>query len=100
MMSGRRRKPGVRRQPGGRIDHRTRVAQDSRERDMTAVVLEARQRVFHVSGETAKVMEESSFLGHLLATEEISRRQYAAAIDYRDVVAEYARLHLRSEERR
>ena len=39
-------------------------------------------------------MEESSFLGHLLATEEISRQQYAAAIDYRDVVAEYARLHL------
>ena len=93
MMAGRRRKPGVRRQPGGRIDHRTRVALDSRERDMTAVVLEARQRVFGVTADEAGKMKETSFLSRLLVTKEISRRQYGALMGYRNVCEEWGKLH-------
>lgn len=92
-MAGRKRKADARRQPGGRIDHSTERARRERAEDMTAVVLEARQRVYGVSAAVSKLMPETSFLGRLRAQNEISQRQYDAAMKYQKAEALYDSLH-------
>lgn len=92
-MAGRKRKADARRQPGGRIDHSSRRARTERAEDMTAVVLEARQRVFGVSPTVSRLMPETSFLGRLRAQNEISQRQYDAAMKYREAEQLYDSLH-------
>lgn len=53
---------------------------------MTEVVQEARQRVHGLSKTQAREMPETTRLGRLVATGEISRVQYEAGSQYRDVV--------------
>jgi hypothetical protein len=83
-----RKRQLVKRQPNGQparniVQHRE---------DMQSVVLTARQRVFRVNAETAIAMPETSFLGRLLATGELSRRQYDTATSYQEHRREYDRL--------
>lgn len=56
------------------------------EKDVVASVLEARERVYGVPG---KSMRESSEIGRLLATGEITDRQYRALAGYRRAVHRY-----------
>jgi hypothetical protein len=87
---GRKRKAGQR-EPNGDIQRRARL---ERREDMTAVVLEARQRVFSVSAKQAKDMPEPTFLGRLIAMGQISQEQYNAATNYQEASLQYDSLHL------
>jgi hypothetical protein len=89
-MAGRKRKAGQR-EPNGDIQRRARL---ERREDMTAVVLEARQRVFSVSAKQAKDMPEPTFLGRLIAMGQISQEQYNAATNYQEASLQYDSLHL------
>jgi hypothetical protein len=83
---GRRRQAGVTRRPGGRIDYGNRK---ERAEDMQRIVREARERVFGLSKSVAAAMPESTALGRLVATGEISRRQYEAAVGYAEIVRQH-----------
>lgn len=56
---------------------------------MQRVVREARQRVYGLSKTAAAAMPETSVLGRLTATGEISRRQYEAAALYTEIVRQH-----------
>jgi hypothetical protein len=56
---------------------------------MQRVVKEARERVFGLSKKAAAAMPETSVLGGLVATGEISRRQYEAAARYAEIVRQH-----------
>ncbi|MCW5697181.1 MAG: hypothetical protein KIS96_10690 [Bauldia sp.] len=77
------------REPNGRAK---RGSAADRAEDMRAVALEARARVFALAKETAAAMPETSVLGRLRATGEISARQYEAGALYREVVRAYDRM--------
>lgn len=83
---GRKRKAAAARRPSGRINY---GSQKEREEDMKRTMLEARERVFGLSRKAAETMPETSILGHLAATGEISRRQYEAAARYTEIVREH-----------
>lgn len=70
------------REPSGRLSRK--YGEDRQ--DMTEVVTEARERVLGLSKTQAKEAPETTRLGRLLATGEISRRQFDAGSQYRDVV--------------
>ncbi len=83
---GRKRKAGAARRPGGRIDYGT---HKERAEDMQRIVKEARERVFGLSKQAAAAMPETTVLGRLVVTGEISRRQYEAAARYAEIVREH-----------
>jgi len=83
---GRKRKAGASRRPGGRINY---GSKRERIEDMQRVVKEARQRVYALSKTDAAAMPETSVLGRLVATGEISRRQYEAAALYGEIVRQH-----------
>lgn len=83
---GRKRKPGVARHTGGRINYGSRR---ERAEDIQRVAREARERVFGLSRKAATEMPETSVLGALTATGEISRRQYEAAAQYAEIVRQH-----------
>lgn len=83
--AGRKRKNGPR-EPKGALRTPTRY---ERQEDMTKVVKDARERVFGLSKTTAASMPETSVLGRLAATGEISSRQYEAAARYAEIVREH-----------
>lgn len=56
---------------------------------MQRVAKEARERVFGLSKKDAAAMPETSVLGRLVATGEISRRQYEAAARYAEIVRQH-----------
>lgn len=56
---------------------------------MQRIVKEARERVFGLSKSAAAAMPETSMLGRLVATGEISRRQYEAAATYAEIVRQH-----------
>lgn len=61
-------------------------AKAERAEDVVAVVLEARERRYGVPG---KSMEETTEIGYLLASGELTRRQFNALAKYRAVVLAY-----------
>ncbi len=83
---GRKRKPGVVRLPDGRVKQ---GGKRERAEDMQRVAREARERVFGLSKTAAAAMPETSVLGGLVATGEISRRQYEAAARYAEIVRQH-----------
>lgn len=83
---GRKRKDGAARRPDGRLHY---GSKRERMEDMQRVVKEARQRVFGLSRDQASAMPETSTLGRLVATGEISRRQYEAAALYGEIVRQH-----------
>lgn len=85
---GRKRKPAVARHPSGQI---VQPPKPQRERDMRAVVREARQRVFDLTEEQAATMHESTELGRLVAIGAINARRWEAAKEYRRAAAAAAR---------
>ena len=85
---GRNRKPGHRKPSGGFKEQPT----VQRYENMTAVVMDARERVFGLSKKQAARMRDSSELGRLEATGEISIRQYRAGHKYISVVQERNRM--------
>ena len=62
------------------------AAKAERAEDVVAVVLEARERRYGVPG---KSMEETTEIGYLLASGELTRRQFNALAKYRAVVLAY-----------
>ena len=82
--AGRKRK-NTRRHPNGQV---YRAPVDERE-----TALKARERVFKVTAMVAAEMPETSFLGRLRATGELSRRQMEAANAYRAILEEFHRLY-------
>ena len=62
------------------------AAKAERAEDVVAVVLEARERRYGVPG---KSMEETTEIGFLLASGELTRRQFNALAKYRAVVLAY-----------
>jgi len=97
------------REPNGRAQ---RSRPEMRE-NMRSVALEARERVFGVSKQTAEDMPESAFLGRLRADNiaferaaksggtrrgdvppGITARQYDAATDYQELIRNWDRVHL------
>ena len=93
-MAGRKRKAGVRRQPGGLIDHSSATARRQKAEDMTEVARMARGRVWDLPATLVAKMPESTFLGQLCARGAISARQMAAATLYQEIMHEYDRLTL------
>ncbi len=90
--AGRKRKQG-RREPSGLL---AKPLHTERAENMTAVALEARERVFGVSAKQAARMPETSFLGRLRSAgraEGISWAQWQAAKWYEEVCHRYRRLH-------
>lgn len=83
---GRKRKADAARRPGGRINY---GSKQERIEDMQRVVREARSRVYGLSKSDAAAMPETSALGRLVATGEISRRQYEAAALYSEIVRQH-----------
>jgi len=80
-LAGRKRKNGPR--SNGKLKPQPRY--EKRE-DMQSVVREARERVYGVTRLQAEVMPQTTELAHLLATGEISQRQYDAGARYGDIV--------------
>lgn len=76
------------RHTGGKLKQ---PAPEERMEKVMAVALSARERVFDLSAESAKAMPETTPLGRLCATGEISRRQYLASRHYAEVCADYER---------
>lgn len=70
---GKKRHINAQRYPSGQVRRATPM---ERERDVIAAVQEARQRVFGLSPEQVAILPESTVLGRLCATGEITRRQY------------------------
>jgi hypothetical protein len=93
MMAGRKRKAGVVRQPGGRVDHSSNRARREKAEDMRQVALEARTNVLGVPRHLTAAMPETTFLGLLCAQQAISERQMNAARRLRAIREEYDRLH-------
>ena len=89
MMAGRRRKPGVR-EPSGQLRTQLRT---ERAAEARAVALEARERVFGLTPTQAGLMRETTFLGHLETTHEISPRQFEAGQEYRRICRLYDALY-------
>lgn len=83
---GRKRKTNARRHPGGQIVQTGPAARRETEKDVVSSVLEARQRIYGVPG---KAMLESSEIGRLLATGEITKLQFRALRKYRRAVQRY-----------
>lgn len=81
---GRKRSPKAKRHPGGRI-----IQPSTNDRDLASVVLGARQRVHGLTEAQASQMPETTILGRLRATGEITARQYEAGVEYRQVVSLY-----------
>jgi hypothetical protein len=86
---GRKRKSGQR-HPGGQLKTPN---HSERPEIMQQVALDARTRVFDLTRTQAAEMGESGFLGRLMATKELSRRQYDTAAAYLELNREYDRLH-------
>jgi len=88
---GRKRQPNALRAPSGRIEHNTKRSNEARTGEMRDVVYSARERVFGVTEAQARAMPESSVIGRLRATGEISKRQFDALDGYRKVLRLYDR---------
>lgn len=86
---GNRRRQQAKREPNGRIQRASRAEQRE---DVTKVVREARQRVYHLSAAKAAEMPETSVLGRLRAINELSQPQYDAACTYIAIVRERNRM--------
>ena len=84
MRAGRKRKSGARRK--GRL---VQPINSQRRDDVTKVAKEARERVFGLSPSEARTMPESSALGRLAATGEISLPQFEAGSRYAAIVREH-----------
>lgn len=76
------------REPSGK---RQRASAQERANTVMAVALAGRERVFGLSAEQAKAMPESSALGRLRASREISMRQYEAGARYQGIARDYAK---------
>jgi hypothetical protein len=87
--AGRKRAVGSR-EPSGKFQ---RIPQAVQERQVKSVVLDARSNIYNVSDKVAERMPETSFVGYLMATGELTSRQFEAASGYRNVIAEYDSLH-------
>jgi hypothetical protein len=94
MMAGRKRKPGVIRQPGGRIDHGSNRARRGREEDMRQIAYDARTARFGVTRTQAAEMPETTFLGFLMAGKAITVRHMDAARRYREIIEDWDRYQL------
>lgn len=93
---GRKRKPGVKRQPAGHIASQTVDAVAQREAEIVNTVLMARERVYRLTAAQAVRMTETSVLGRLEAVQALSRRQYEALVRYRGICRAYDRaMHAR-----
>lgn len=87
---GRPRKTTAKRHPDGTVHRRS---QAQIEQDTVSVAIQARQRVFGVSESDAKAMQETSFLAQLRVQDEISQRQYDAAMTYQALIEDYYHLY-------
>lgn len=81
MARGRKRKNAPR--VNGRVKQKPRT---ERREDLQSVVREARERVLALTAAAATRLPETTELGRLLATGEISQRQYDAGDDYAKAV--------------
>jgi hypothetical protein len=85
---GRKRKTMAARHPDGRT---VKLTEKQRVQDIVSVVREARQRVFGIDPDE---MPETSVIGALKASGEISRRQFDALDRYREIVQDHRRYTL------
>jgi hypothetical protein len=74
------------REPSGK---RQRPSSTERAETIMSVALEARERVFGLSPDQARSMPETSPLGRLRATREISMRQYEAGARFQRIAQDY-----------